>query len=146
VRELADLQALGPEQELAQGPEQALVLEPALVQALAQVLALEQALALALGPVLLWYSQVSGWWRAQNPDTSTPARPPEWQPLRQSMFSRCCSWTHFPFRRAARADMWSQKVMKRCQALAKTQGGNAGTFQLKEKMARPTGIEPVFTT
>jgi hypothetical protein len=88
--ELAQEQGLAP--VLAQEPERAQVLVP--VRVPAQVLVRVQSLC---------SRAASGCSRAQSPDTSNPARPPGWQQLRRSVFSRCCSWTQsFPSYRPAR--------------------------------------------
>jgi hypothetical protein len=107
----------------AQAPEQLLALVP--VQALPQVQALVR--------VPKWLSlAASGWSWAQSPNTSTPARQPKWQPLRQSMFSRCCSWTQsFPKYRPLKYVVAESD--EKVSDPAKMQSGNAGIARMGEK-------------
>jgi hypothetical protein len=104
-----------------QVPALLLVLVPALAQ------------ALVLVRVLKWLSlAASGWSWAQSPNTSTPARQPKWQPLRQSMFSRCCSWTQsFPKYRPLRYVVAESD--EKVSDPAKMQGGNARTAMMQQK-------------
>jgi hypothetical protein len=128
LRAQAQVQLLEPERVLLRGPVQV----PPQVQALARV-------------QLLLSRAASGWWWAQRPNTSIPARPPKWRLLRQSVSSRCCSSTrsfavHRPYQYVVPES--DEKVSRPCKNAERKCAG----FTQQAKMARPTGIEPVFTT